>query len=391
MRILPGLFFNYIHLLNDIAISLKRIQLQVQLQVKLSQNSDMQNLPIERFFPSCDDISQVFPEWKYLEAMMRRNCSHCDIEQMVNEEMLGVGWVFVKCHLCGEVSTLSGSAWKNAETSTEQKIAAKITEKKEAARLAAIKEKQAEDAAKILTQKTLPIQAAGPVISPVISKPAAVASKAPAFSQIKKMENYRGVFKSNLLPVSLALICVGSGFYILDSVNRIKESSPIAITAEAVPQSANERASEKPGESAPQMNVDQASGIASSAQPLAAEEAVAHPIANREVNRAPAIVDRIDLPTQAAPIPPETASLDQARRSVDGPAIVIVRAKSALLRSGPGQGFVAVGNANVADKLILKGSKMVANQNWLQVQSSKGLSWIRADLVNIKGSEGSTQ
>jgi hypothetical protein len=252
---------------------------------------------------------------------MRRNCSHCDIEQQLEEEKLGAGWLFVKCHLCGETSTFSGEAWKKAlEMKFERTLFSEtITEQ--------------------LSVNEFQFEAPAPkklsLIFPIIKT--------------------RGILRSNFVPIALALVCVGSGFYILDSVNKIKESNAIAVVAETVEQKTPEKTA----------SVEQSA-----------------------VNRSPAIVDRIDLPTQAAPVPP---AKDLEKAQVDSPAIITVKAKLALLRSGPGQGYAALGNVSAPEKLILKGSKIVENQNWLQVQTAKGLMWIRADLVNQSGHEGSAQ
>lgn len=306
---------------------------------------------------------------------MRRNCSHCDIEQLVSDEDLGAGWVFVKCHICGETSTFSGNAWREFEKVSLTPSAKPVaTEKTQGFVIPNLPEETithqiTSEIAQLITQAPAKLLRANP--KPSNSRP-------PVAPEIVAKGN--GVLRSNLLPISLALICVGSGFYILDSINRIKEVSTVMVTSENTPSQtpSSQTLSQAPSQSSADKAADQTGvTVASSAS---------GEVKQAQVNRSPAIVDRIDLPTQAAPVPPEK-NLEKGQN--DAQTIVTVRARAALLRSGPGQGYPAQGNAYVSEKLILKGSKIVENQNWLQVQTPKGVLWIRADLVN--GNGGSTQ
>lgn len=311
---------------------------------------------------------------------MRRICSHCGIEQSISDEKAAVGWLFVKCHLCGETSALAGRAWQGLARGSVRSKARPETRGEARVEAPAPKLESPQPAVKPELAPAVVVPSSFTIAAPVMSAMPMAFPPIPEFLKPVKLEEKREPYpelkpeaisqviqarretpffrRANMVSITLAVSCIGSGLFLAESVKRFKSENAALLAASAsVPADVSSQSS---GQSPTQL----------------ASQAPAQLPPQSSVNRAPAIVDRIDLPAQAAPAAPER---------------VRVKAPAAVLRSGPGKAYAKLGVARADLELIVKasqrsfvegdGARPAHEENWLQVETANGLAWIRGDLV----------
>lgn len=361
---------------------------------------------------------------------MRRNCPHCGVDQVVADEKLTTGWVFLKCHHCAAVSPVQGRAAFNLSQAAEKalrsprikresipefKLESKLELKPEvtpvlAAELApetaresaqelASSEPRVELTASALKLPPVPeflksensklietspaatalqsvdepmlfeteAQASGPV--PILLEEEAAPHERfeAALAFAAKLKGGLGEkftqFRPYALPVALAVVCFGSGSYLIRSARLLRQGSWIFSS----PTSALV-----------------ASDVAPVSEPVAQQEPAA-PQAPSVASRAPASVQS-SVQSSAQSSSDSTlsgiAAAAKLRRSATDPKNekkVEVLADNAVLRAGPGTHYNKVGTARAELQLLVKGQF----DNWIEVRTGNGnkTAWIRNDLV----------
>ncbi len=297
---------------------------------------------------------------------MRRNCPHCGADQVVADEKLTAGWVFLKCHHCAVISPVHGRAAQALAQAFEKPLR---TLKPVAAPVEAIEpeapiadEPRIDLIKPILTLppvpeflKSEPVK--GPekipeqIDEPLVFEPETSSDAQPVpvlleeelpVERFEFAKTWGSRFRPYALPLVLALICFASGGYLIRSARLIRQGG-WAFSTDVVPV---------------------VEPITQTSEPVQAAKPAAPVVASVAAERVPA-----QAPVAAAAI---THSRENEKR-------VEVLAASAVLRAGPGTQYGKVGTARAELQLWVKGSF----DNWIEVRTEGGAktAWIRSDLV----------
>lgn len=247
---------------------------------------------------------------------MLRNCPHCRVDQYVGDEKVTTEVVFLKCHHCGEIATLRGpqkpKVSASVEVPVEKPAVSEFLTPSFSIATAGLSPTQFSSIS--LSATPAPTEPKPEPVRPD-PVPVSVAQAQPA-----------SFFRTNGLTLALALVCLGSGGYLLHSVSQLRQESDLVQNQEA--------------------------------QALPRED------------RAPAVVHRIDL-AQTPSKPAEVPEKAPEQR-------VTVKKSLVVLRSGPGKEYKKVGSAKAELQLVVTGQF----DNWFEVKTETGTAWIRNDLVS---------
>jgi hypothetical protein len=356
---------------------------------------------------------------------MRRNCPHCGADQTVADEKLTTGWVFLKCHHCAAVSPIQGRAAMNLAQAAEKPL------RSEKAQSAKLEEPRVEITKSILKLPPVPeflkseptakvsesiktieapkiIQTSKPsetLLSqalesepgePMVFEPESHAAQpvpilleeeeapqegleaAKAFAGKLKGDFGRKFeqFRPYALPLVMAVVCFGSGGYLIRSARLIRQgswifsapsaalvASDVAPAADSVPQTDSSVA-----QAASSINSTSASRAPASVQAQSPSQAPVAAAAPAKTYRA--TVESKSKKIANSTLPPTSPSSEDK---------VQVLANNAVLRAGPGLHYNKVGTARAELQLLVKGSF----DNWIEVRTGGGnkTAWIRSDLV----------
>lgn len=371
---------------------------------------------------------------------MRRNCPHCGADQTVADEKLTTGWVFLKCHHCAAVSPIQGRAAMNLAQAAEKPLRSVKVEaaQSEIPKITKFEEPRVEITKSILKLPPVPeflkseptakvsestktiespkiIETSKPsetLLSqalesepgePMIFEPESSAAQpvpilleeeeapregieaAKAFAGKLKGDFGRTFeqFKPYALPLVMAVVCFGSGGYLIRSARLIRQgswifSSPstalvasdVAPVADSVPQ--------------PDSSVAQAASSINSTSASRAPASVQAQAPSQAQSQSPVAV-AAPAKTYRATVESKPKKIANSTRSPSSPSSpssedkVQVLANNAVLRAGPGLHYNKVGTARAEIQLLVKGSF----DNWIEVRTGGGnkTAWIRSDLV----------
>jgi hypothetical protein len=327
---------------------------------------------------------------------MRRNCPHCGADQFVADEKLSAGWIFLKCHHCAVTTGLQGKASLRLIQFSERPV--RSPAKHEEPRIEFIKPVMSlPPVPDFLKSDRAPGKIEKPA-EPMVFEPENQAGtpvpilleeeKAPftfkftsrfssqLFSQLSgdwkkgitrgSVEFVQGI-RPYSLPLMLAIVCFGSGAYLIRSAKQIREGAWVFPI---------------------QNPVNVASDVAPIADPLpqvVAQNDAAPVQAQTPVAESPARAPAASAAASIAAASTRVASSSRAPAGASSEEKVEVLAASAVLRAGPGVHYNKVGTARAELQLLVKGSF----DNWIEVRTGNGskTAWIRNDLVKPLKSE----
>ncbi|MFL5813046.1 MAG: hypothetical protein ACJ763_05665, partial [Bdellovibrionia bacterium] len=214
---------------------------------------------------------------------MRRNCPHCGADQFVADEKLTAGWVFLKCHHCAIASALQGKASLKLIQFSERPV--RVTPDRVAIERSPAKpdEPRVEFIRPVLSLPPVPDflksdrapekieKPAEPLIFEPENQPSAPVpilleeEKAPfTFKFTSRLssrlsDKFSGDWKKSItqrsvefaqsvrpysLPLMLAIVCFGSGGYLIRSAKQIREGAwvfpiqnPVNVASDVAPAS----------------------------------------------------------------------------------------------------------------------------------------------------------